>query len=118
VRFPFRITQGDRLPDLVLTLKNGLGAPIDFTQFAYSRVEFMMRPQTGADRRPVINAGVMDVLDAVGGRVRYQWAEASTDTPGNFVGLVTIIMQDGRRWTFPNRDEVDPFIPILILPKL
>lgn len=101
----FTIKANDRLPIIEATL--GLGSPAtqaDLDDLATAladvatKVSFIMRKTN--DPTPKIDE-LAEVVDAPSRKVRYQWADGDTDTPGTYQAEWEVVFPDGRARTFP-----------------
>ncbi|MHA2047381.1 MAG: hypothetical protein ACW99G_21550 [Candidatus Thorarchaeota archaeon] len=95
----FYIKEGDTSPPLVGTIVDENEAPIDLTNA--STLKFLMiNPGDAATK--IDNTPNATVLDALTGRVQYQWSGADTDTPGDYDGEFEITWLSGDITTAPN----------------
>jgi hypothetical protein len=92
----FFIKQGDTSPSLIGTLVGSAGTAQDLTS---ATVRFSMRTKQGI---VVINRATVTVLDALAGRVRYDWLLADTATSGDFYGEFEVTFTGGAIMSFPN----------------
>lgn len=88
-----KVKQNDTAPSAAATLRDG-GEAIDLTG---ATVRFNMALQNSPTK--VSAAGV--VSDAPNGRVRYDWVEGDTDTPGVYQCEWEVTWGDGTVQTFP-----------------
>ena len=89
------IKKGDRRPAITSTFEAPAGTPVDLTG---ASVTFRMVPQGSATAK--VNASA-SVVDAKGGRVRYDWQTVDTDTTGVFDAEWVVTYGDGTQQTFP-----------------
>lgn len=90
----FHIKKGDRLPSMTCRLRDAAGLK-DLT--GASGVTFAMKLQNGV----TIVTGTVVVLDASGGKVRYDWGVSDTAVIGVYDGEF-IVTTGGLQQTFPN----------------
>ena len=105
----FTIKQGDILPKLRATLKDGTGAVIDLT--LATSVRLIVKNYAGQE---VVNANTTIVSPPTSGIVEYAWITANTATAGSFRGEFEINFSTGQVQTVPN----DSYITIQIIPQL
>jgi len=84
---PFTLVEDDLLPSLVAFLRNADGSPMDLTS---TNVKFCMSTQDLSDVR--IDHAPCTVVDAVNGKVQYDWVEPNTATPGTFAAQFKVIV--------------------------
>jgi len=85
----FYIKRGDTLPALTATLyKADMTTPVDLTD---ATVVLQMRTRKGEH----LLDGDCEVLDPIGGRVRYEWQEGDTDIIGLHRAEFKITSNDG-----------------------
>lgn len=106
----FHLTVGDTGRDLTATLTGADGTPQDLTD---TTVRFKMG-ENKVGGAQVVDA-VAIVLDALAGRVRYQWAANDVDTPGEYRGQF-IVTRLGRQVSFPSAPKPDEHLRIVIHP--
>lgn len=94
----FTIKQNDTLPDLQVQLTDSGGYPFDLRS---STVMFRM-VKRGAQYAKV--GAFATVLDAVGGRIKYVWQAADTDTVGVYRAEFEATDSLGRIETYPAED--------------
>ena len=93
--YDFTIKQNDRLPALQATLEDGEGNPVDLTG---TTIKFKMRGASATTLK--VDAGATIVSPTLG-TVKYEWAAAETDTPGDYYGEFEVTSA-GKTLTFPN----------------
>lgn len=93
----FFIKEGDRLPNITGTVRDGDGEIVILTGCT---VKFIMSRTPGGT--PVINAAAALIALGVTGRVTYAWGAADTTTAGTFYGEFEITFPGGLLETFPN----------------
>lgn len=105
----FYIKQNDTSPSIEINLTDAALVPINITG---ATVKFLMRLGNAS---PKVNASAT-IVDAVSGRVRYDWQAADTDTAGNFDAEVEVTYSGGAIETFPNGPDASgvKYIPIVI----
>ena len=96
------IKQGDTSPPIVAILKDATLSPVDLT--GISGIKFIMTNKATAVKR--VDAPAV-VVDAAGGRVRYDWATGDTDIPGGYKGEFEVHWPDGTYETFPNSKYIN-----------
>lgn len=97
----FYLKQGDRLPRLRATLKNGGNAAIDLTG---ATVQFRMRLKGGTDL--AVDAPAT-VTGATVGEVEYAWADGDTDDVGQFDCEFIVTFPGDLVQTIPPQDFFD-----------
>jgi hypothetical protein len=98
----FVIKQGDLGPDLDATLKDGTGAAVVLTG---ATVKFTMRKRGATTLK--INEAAATIIDAAGGKIRYPWVAADTDTPGIYDGEFEVTFSGGEIQTWPNERHLE-----------
>jgi hypothetical protein len=98
----FSITAGTREPSLVRVLRDARG-PINLTG---ATVTFTMTRVGGGTSK--VAAAACTVVSATSGTVRYDWAAADTNAPGDYYGRFKIT------WPSANTQEVPDDAPLLI----
>lgn len=77
----FYMKQGDRLPNLQMTLLDDAGDPIDLTNI--ETIRLFIAPCV--DGRRIVNGAAMYVVgDAINGTVEYAWKAGDTDKVGEY----------------------------------
>lgn len=94
----FVITQGNRAPALVATLKDAAGAVIDLT--AATAVTFTMRNSSDGTVKVNAAAGTF-VGTRTSGQVSYAWGTTDTNTVGTYQAKFTVTWSDGTTTSFP-----------------
>lgn len=109
----FTLMQGDRLPEIVFTVTDQSGIPIDLTDAG--SVKFLMAslPNDGTDSVNKIDAAAIFV-DKPNGVVKYSWDTDDTDTSGRFAAVFEIVDGAGKRFSVPN----DDYLYVQILARL
>lgn len=92
----FVIKQGDRLPELQVTLTDSTGAAVDL---AGATVRFHMRALNGKTTKVDAAATLVTPAEGV---VSYAWMAGDTDTTGSYNAEFEVTFGDGRNQTFPN----------------
>lgn len=100
----FIIKRNDTLPPLASTITLRDGSVVNLTGMT---AMFLMRKEPNEGTVKV--SAPATILDHVGGRVQYEWAEGDTDTSGKYRGEFQFTGPDGI-FTAPN----DSYIPITI----
>jgi hypothetical protein len=101
----FTIKQYNTVPSLEATLLNPAGQPVDLTG---STITFVMRSR---DNDTLVITGNALILDAVAGKVVYQWGINDLATHGAFFGEFDVTYSNGSKESFPNAD----YIPINVV---
>ena len=91
----FWIKQNDTAPSLQAILKDGDGNAVDLTG---ATVEFHM---SSVDRTTKTVSQSANIVDAVAGKVQYDWQAGDTDTPGTFLAEWQVTYSNGTTETFP-----------------
>ena len=100
----FYIKQGDLKPSILATLKHyNDGTVVDLTNA--QTVKFHMKRKDGTLK---IQNRICTIVSASEGKVRMDWQEGDTDTPGTYYGEFEVVWNDGRPQTFPVKEE-EPF---------
>ena len=102
----FTLTAGDTVPSLQAVLRDEQGEAIDLTD---ASVEFHLREPRGGD---TLVDEPADVVDAVGGLVRYRWHVDDTEVAGRYRAEFVVTYDTGDTETFPN----DGFHDVVIKP--
>lgn len=90
--------QGDTLPVLIAQLVGADDVPQDLT--LATQVKFSMKnKKTGT---VVINEADCTIIDALNGKVRYDWQVGDTASIGQFEGEFEVTFSGGKVATFPN----------------
>jgi hypothetical protein len=106
----FFMKQNDTAPSLAIKVINKSdGLPLDLTG---ASAVFSMRLE--GETTPKVDGSSADVYDEAGGRVRYDWAAADTDTVGVYEGEFEVTLLGGGIVTFPQ----DGYIKITILEEV
>lgn len=95
----FYIKEGDRSPSLLVTCVDEDGVIIDLTA-AIAAKFYMINP--GDTTVKVDGTAGTIVVPVTDGKLRYDWATADTDTPGDYDGEFEVEWSDGTKTTFPN----------------
>lgn len=99
----FTIKRGDRLPTLLVDLRDGEGEPADLTEA--QTIRFIMR-LPGDTTLKVSSTAVAVVGDPTAGRVEYEWEAADTDTAELYEAEFEVTYTaSGKKQTFPNDDH-------------
>ena len=98
---PFVAKRNDTRQYLARTLTNADGTVIDLTS---ASVAFNMRLR-GSDTLK-IDGGVVVVVLASAGTVRYEWATADLDTAGYYEGEFEVTFGDSTVITVPNEEHI------------
>ena len=101
----FYIKQNDTRPELDVFLRDDKDRTINVTG---ATVKFNMR--NASDNTIKVNAGSVTTVTSTGGRVKYSFSSADTDTAGNFDGEFQVTFVGGQVETFPN----DGYIKVII----
>jgi len=91
----FVLKAHDRLPSIQAILSSG-GNPVDLT--GATGVNFIMKAAQGNTVK--VNAAAVVVTPA-SGVVRYDWAVADVDTPGEYLAEWQVTWTGGKKQTFP-----------------
>lgn len=91
----FTIKQNDTSPSLQATLKDAALQPIDLSG---ANIRFYMRSVDGTLKLDE----PMQVVNALGGRVQYDWQAGDTDTVGTYFVEFEVTYSDDSVETFPN----------------
>lgn len=106
----FLLVQGDLEPSILLTLRDTTGAVVDLSVAANVKLRFADAHRTELWVRDV------EIQDAAGGVVFYDWRAGDTDVVGYYLGQVVVT------WTgSPERPQTYPasgLIYVLVGPKL
>jgi 5-hydroxyisourate hydrolase-like protein (transthyretin family) len=102
---PHFIAQHDTADVIERTLRNAFGVAVNLTG---ATLKFSMRLKPGGAVK--ISALLGTIVDAVNGRVRYEFVAANTDTSGEYEAEFQVEYSDASIQTFPN----DGFIPVSI----
>lgn len=93
----FYIKEGDRLPAITGTVRDGDG---NIVSLAGATAKFIMSKTPGGT--PVVNAAASIIAPATGGRVTYAWTALDTATAGTYYAEFEITFPGGVLETFPN----------------
>ncbi len=98
----FYIKQGDTLPEILLTLKDGAAVAIDVS--TADSIKFRMRKLNASDAAGIfkVNAEMDLNTDGVDGKVKLTLTSDQTDTAGTFLADVLIDWGGGITQTIPN----------------
>ena len=102
----FYIKQNDTRPELDVFLRDDKDRTINVTG---ATVKFNMR--NASDNTIKVNAGSVTTVSSTGGRVKYSFSSADTDTSGNFDGEFQVTFVGGQVETFPNDGYIKVIIP-------
>lgn len=102
----FYIKQNDTRPQLEVNLRDDRDRPINITG---ATVVFSMR--NVSDDSVKIDEASTTTVSSTGGRVRYSFTAANTNTAGNFDGEFQVTFLDSTIETFPN----DGYIRVIIV---
>jgi predicted ArsR family transcriptional regulator len=103
----FRIKQNDTSPSLQATLKDASGSSVNITG---ATVKFHMKSLEDSIK---IDAE-MEITDAEGGVVQYNWSASDTDTVETYRAEFEVTYADASVETFPNNGNVS----IIVSPEL
>ena len=103
----FYITQGNLLPVLTVSAKDGAGAAVTLSNV--QSVQFHMWAQYPGGATLKINAAGSYAADPGDGtaRLSYTWASGDTDTPGEYWATFTVTYTNGKTQTFPTPGHLD-----------
>jgi hypothetical protein len=104
------LKRGDTYPFLRATLTDGEDDPINLTG---STVRMTLRTK-GVTPTTVVDDVVVDIIDATGGRVEYEWQAADTASATAFDGEFKITWGDGEVTFVPTTG----FFEITVNPNL
>lgn len=98
----FYIKQSDTAPAIVAILKDANLVVVNLT--SATAVRFIMTNKTTGIKR-VDHAAT--IVDAVNGKVKYQWITGDCDIVGPYNGEFEIAWSDGTFETFPNSKNIN-----------
>lgn len=93
------IKRDDTQPDIEATLQYDDGSAIDLSG---ATVKFIMASQSGTVK---VNT-TATVVDAVAGKVKYQWQTGDTDTAGTYYAEFEVTFPGGKKLTVPNQNHL------------
>jgi hypothetical protein len=93
----FTFKRGDTYPFLKAQLKDGNDAPVNLTG---ATVRLLLKTQGGTPTLLVNQT--CTIVDAVAGRVQYEWQAGDTDDVNTLSGEFEVTWSDGEITTFPN----------------
>lgn len=97
----FTIKKGDLLPPIEAILKDANGNVVDLTDA--TEVNFIMQAQDSDTTKINTKAGTpAEIVNALGGQVRYSWVSTDTDTPGLYFAEFEVDWSSVLQ-TFPNK---------------
>ena len=96
----FTIKQYNTVPSLEATLVDYLGQPVNLTD---ATVAFAMRSK---DNPNLVVSGAATIVDALAGRVVYQWGVSNTNTAGSYFAEFIVTYPNGGKESFPNSDYI------------
>jgi hypothetical protein len=105
----FYIKKGDTLPRIESLLRYSDGRAVNLKDAI--AVQFVYRPVNGGIA--IFKNGV--IIDAIQGKVGYQWVTGDTAIPGDYVAEWRITFSDNGQLTIPNNET---FIEFTISPTL
>ena len=91
----FTLKAHDRLPSIQSVQSSG-GTPIDLT--GATGVNFIMKATQGSTIK--VNAAAI-IVTPLSGVVRYDWAVADVDTPGEYIAEWQVTWTGGKKQSFP-----------------
>ena len=94
------IPKNDLNPSYTFTLKKA-GSAVDLSS-GVTNVTFSMRQEGQTAKK--IDGRALTVTDAANGEVRLDWSSGDTDTPGAFIGRVTVNWSGSKPESFPRKD--------------
>lgn len=101
----FVIGVDDLAPSIVMELKQGrdpdTGEPLPFDLTDCDTITFVMATAIGAD--PKVREAASVVGDPIDGVVQYDWVDGDTDTAGEYLAEVEVILPSEKPITFPNK---------------
>lgn len=87
----FYMKEGDRLPNLQMTLLDDAGKPIDLTDI--ETIQLFIAPCV--DGRRIVNGAAMSIVgDAINGTVEYAWKAGDTDKVGEYKVEVVLSLDE------------------------
>ena len=98
----FFIKQNDTAPSLDAILHDDRGRSVNLTG---ATLVFHLRDT--ADDSVKVSAGIVTVLSATRGEVRYNWSAANTDTAGSYEGEFQVTLSSGGIQTYPNNGYIN-----------
>lgn len=107
----FYIKSGDTGRSLKARLTGGDGVPQDLTGLD-NAVRFRMRENRVGGALKVDRLAT--IVDALRGRVQYDWQAADVDTPGEYRGEFVVTIAPGQEITFPAGPPPDDFIRVVV----
>ena len=92
------IKRGDTLPTATIYVTDANGDPLDLTDVTSAVFKMYTDNQPRVEK---VSAAANVVSPATGGAIEYGWAEADTDTAGEYLAEVTLTFTDGGILTYP-----------------
>lgn len=110
---PFKIKANDRRPSIQVTL--GYQGSAAVPSLTGCTVQFIMRAKDAKTNLPAVGsaakvAALAIIVDALTGKVRYDWAAGDTSIPGAFLAEWEVTDAEGLTQTFPTDGYNDVLI--------
>jgi hypothetical protein len=91
----FWLAKGDRAPSIQVTLRNADDTAVDLSGCT---VLLRTRPKNKSD---ALSGGACTIVDAAGGKVRYDWVLTDSDPAGIYLGEFIVTFASGKEMTVP-----------------